>query len=216
LSNMNLTDLELGLRRLLEVKSGEAQPTFLERIQLKPPQEWDDEEWEFANQRGMVPANLQVEYQRRQIERRHQEELAALQGDDVGTNFGGNVPGFGTATVPQTDPMGRPLGVQTVGGAPVDPKERLRQLEVAEERLRLERESLQEQVDAEDESREEDRESYYRSQTVPRLQGLISQRNADRSEEDQIEPDSQRKDDLVAALVEDDASQDVGAGQDEQ
>jgi hypothetical protein len=210
MSNMNLNDLELGLKRLLEVKSGEAEPTLLERVQLKPSSEWDDDEWEFANQRGLIPPNEHNEYVRRQIERRHQQELAALTGGDVAPNFTGNNPVTGTATVSPDLAMGTGPGARTVGGQAVDPEERLRQIELEEERLRVERDSLSSQLGSSD---GEDGEAKYRSLTVPKLQDEISRRNADRDETDAIEPDSQRKDDLVAALVEDDELQSERASQ---
>lgn len=194
---MRVEDIEEGLRRLLAVKSGEAEPTRLERVQLNSPNDWSADDWEFANQRGLVPGDQQVEYQRQVIERRHQAELAALTSTDLPPNFTGNT---AAGTVTESPPVvAGGLGATTVGGASLDPEERLRQIELEEERLRVEREALSMGSSA------EDAESGYRRMTVPKLQEEISRRNADRSEEDSIEPDSQRKDDLVTALVEDDS-----------
>jgi hypothetical protein len=189
---MNVNDIEEGLRRLLAVKSGAEEPTRLERIQLNDPAEWNDDDWEFANQRGLVPLELQSEYQRRVIERRHRKELEALQGG-LPENFTGNNPVTGTATV-SPPPVSQTL----------DAGDRLRQIELQQAQLQMEADALQASGSADD---GDDAEAKYSRQTVPQLQAEISRRNADRDEDDTIEPDSQRKADLVTALVEDDEMQ---------
>lgn len=55
----------------------------------------------------------------------------------------------------------------------------------------------------------------YESWTVPDLKAEVSQRNEDRNEDDQIKPDSNKKADLVAAIIADDeahADDDADAG----
>jgi hypothetical protein len=201
---MRVEDLEAGLRRLLEVKSGSAEPTLRERVEMKSSDEWDADEWEFANQRGLIPPGKQVEYQRRVVELRHQAELDALTGGEVAANFGGNVPGLGTATVPNPAPMGSGLGTTTVSGQPVpEPRERLRTIELEEERLRAERDALLEQVEAEDAA--EATAGDYSTWTVARLRGEVQSRNDGREVDDMIQPASNRKDDLLEALNEDDS-----------
>jgi hypothetical protein len=175
-------DLEGALRDILSrgvqasealvVRKNDQLTAVLER---QNPNDWSDESWEFANQRGLIPAELQAQYEMRLLEKRHALERAA-----IGAWQGGNNPTTGTATVgvasgqipatPAPGAQGATL-VQEVSGAETEP--------VEEPYTAWKVPDLQDEVKARNEQRPD--------------------------ESTHLKPKSAKKEDLVSALEADDA-----------
>jgi hypothetical protein len=150
------TDVESAIRQILQrgVEATEAQVVqksdALSGVATKDPSTWTDEEWEFANQRGRIPPELQSEYELRLLEKRHALERAAL-----GQWQGGNNPETGTATVGVASGQipavpERPVSatlVQEVPSSETEPAPPYEQWSKTE---------LQEEVDARNEGRPDD------------------------------------------------------------
>lgn len=94
---MSNVDVSEALRTLLErgVEASRAaeQRTRLNDVLEKNPDDWDGDEWELANQRGLIPPECQSKYELMLLERKQAAERAALLGWQ-----GGNLPDTGTAT----------------------------------------------------------------------------------------------------------------------
>lgn len=100
--------LEQLLTRGVEASQQEGRKTRLDELKETDPGEWTDEQWDFANERGLIPPDKQGEYEYRLLEKRQAAERAQL-----GAWQGGNLPTTGTAT----------LGVHSTGipQVPVNP-----------------------------------------------------------------------------------------------
>jgi hypothetical protein len=184
--------LEQALARLLQrgVDAAEREQVeksgSLKTALSKDPDDWDDDSWEFANQRGLIPEGRQAEYEARLLDKRHALERAAL-----GAWQGGNRPDSGTAT----------LGVAS-GQLPVVPERPVAA-------------NLIQEVDGPEGAPSEGAPPYedWRKQE---LQDEIDARNETRAEEAHVRPASNRKEDMVKALYDDDELEEQRAARTEE
>lgn len=96
--------LEEILARGVEAARVAQQPTMVDTVRGKSPEQWSDEEWEFANQRGLIPASHQSTYELRLLEARQAAERAQLLAWQGGNHpLTGTVGAGARGVVPQPD-----------------------------------------------------------------------------------------------------------------
>jgi hypothetical protein len=182
----DVAKLEDALRSVLQRAADltvEAPETWEDRIASKPPTEWDDDEWTFANQRGLIPPEFQVTYETKLANERHARELALIRGEPVeAPNFGGNMPGAGTAT------LSPPLPASVVS-----PADRLRRIEEMKAALEAEESAARAAMADEEASASSDAEEAppYEDWDYPDLKNEAKARGLDQSG---------KKEDLTARL----------------
>jgi len=171
-------NVEKALRELLtlgvEASQRASQRTRLDELKDRKPEEWSDLEWDFANERGLIPSSHQSEYEMRLLERRQAKERAQLAGWQ-----GGNLPHTGTAT----------LGVSS-GQMPSVPERPVAA-------------TLVQEVDGPEGAPSEEA-APYEEWSNAELRSEIGARNASRVPEDQVKSASGKKEDMAAALYADD------------
>jgi hypothetical protein len=116
-ADTNVMDaLQQLLQKGVDASQAEQRRTVLDEVRDKDPDDWDDREWDFANERGLIPADRQGEYELKLLEKRQAAERANLLAWQ-----GGNNPLTGTATVgvasgqipsPPQNPTAATLGME--------------------------------------------------------------------------------------------------------
>lgn len=92
--NTNVMEaLQSLLQKGVEAEQRERGRTRLDEVRDTDPDDWTDEQWDFANERGLIPADRQGEYELKLLEKRQALERANLLAWQ-----GGNLPNTGTAT----------------------------------------------------------------------------------------------------------------------
>jgi hypothetical protein len=150
---------------------GPAVETWDDRVNSKSPDDWNDEEWNFANSRGLIPADFQVVYETKLADERHAAELARIRGEFVDApNFGGNLPGAGTATVSPPLPSTQ-----------VSPAERLRQIEEMKAQLEVEEAAALDLLKADEEAAKSEEAPPYEEWSYNDLKAEAQARGLDTS-----------------------------------